>query len=73
MPIVLFEQDPTSDNYTRVFMNTLLLKQRVPPRQGMVRPLMVLLQCCIENQALNEYVLGLFDLIMFIIEFTFGP
>lgn len=56
-------------DYSKVFLNT-LIKTRLLPKMGMIRPLLVLLEISCEYY--KDYVLEIFDLIMFVIEFSLG-
>ena len=43
------------------------------PKPGMLKPLMVLLDLLVGSSLWNKFVLDVFDLIMFNIEFSLGP
>jgi tetratricopeptide (TPR) repeat protein len=69
-PVV--QPDPSSEEFERKFLNN-MLKQRVLPTPGIITPLMLLLKCAVECDSLNDFVMLLFDVLMFSLEFTFGP
>lgn len=65
-----------NDTFNEAFLSQLLnMNNRVLPKVGMIRPLMILLELVIESQQyqVQNVVFLLFDLIIFNIEFSLGP